>query len=659
MTRSSDHPLVGRLVDGRYRVLHHIADGGMGSVYAATDERLDRQVALKVMRSDLARDASFVERFRREARSAARLSHPNVVGVYDQGQDEDLVFLAMEYVDGQTLRSLLAQQGALAPRDALRLSRQVLAALGAAHQAGLVHRDVKPENVLLDARGEVKVADFGLARAVTAVTTTTVGATVLGTVSYLAPEQVEHGTADARSDVYAAGLLLFEMLTGARAVDGDTPIQVAYRHVHGEIPAPSSLRPRLDPALDGLVASATRRDPAERPADAEAFLQELRRVETSLPAAALDLDDGTAPDADQAAAVPQPTDRIARPTQPVPRLPGAPGSGPADGTPVPAAEGPAARAPYDESTYESVETSRREPRRPRSLLSRLLAGVLALLLLVGGGIGWYMFAGPGSERTVPRLAGLSEQQGIEALAAVDVRANPTPTFSEDVPVGTIISADPGEGSTVRRGSAVTLAVSKGKDRVAVPDLVGHPIDSAKKDLTQSRLSVGAVTEEFSETVSAGQVVSSQPAAGTSSKPGTPVALVVSKGRQPIELKDWTGKPYAEAEAALKKAGLVPQVISEAFSNDVPQGSIIEQSPAQGTAYKGTQITFTVSKGPDLVPVPEVVGKPEKQAVDLLQAAGFKVEVYRIAGGLFGTAHSTVPGAGSKAPRGSTLTLRVV
>src|SRR5665648_156735 len=280
--------LIDRVLDGRYRVLSHLADGGMATVYVAMDQRLDREVALKVMRADLAKDESFVRRFRREARSAAKLSHPNVVAVYDQGEDDGHVFLAMELVNGLTLRQVMQSEGPLTPRAALDIIDPVLQAIGAAHNAGLIHRDVKPENVILRDDGTVKVADFGLARAIAATTSTDQTGLLLGTVAYLSPEQVERGIADARSDVYATGLLLFEMLTGSKAFIGDSPIHVAYQHVHSEVPLPSSRINTVPAVLDHLVARASARDPDKRPRDANGLLAEVRRARQALSPAELD-----------------------------------------------------------------------------------------------------------------------------------------------------------------------------------------------------------------------------------------------------------------------------------------------------------------------------------------------------------------------------------
>ncbi|HEY9368266.1 protein kinase domain-containing protein, partial [Streptomyces sp.] len=287
MDTTLQDPLVGQLLDGRYRVDGRIAVGGMATVYRAVDTRLDRVLALKVMHPELATDASFVERFIREAKSVARLSHPNVVGVFDQGADGAYVYLAMEYVAGCTLRDVLRERGALQPRAALDVLEPVLAALGAAHRAGFVHRDMKPENVLIGDDGRVKVADFGLVRAIGSATNTT--GTVLGTVSYLAPEQIEHGTADTRADVYACGVVLYEMLTGGKPHTGDTPAQVLYRHLNTDVPAPSAAVPGLALDMDELVASATARNPEVRPHDAVALLAQTREARAALTDEQLDL----------------------------------------------------------------------------------------------------------------------------------------------------------------------------------------------------------------------------------------------------------------------------------------------------------------------------------------------------------------------------------
>ncbi len=288
-------PLVGQLLDGRYRVESRIARGGMATVYEATDLRLDRAVAVKVMPDALADDETFTRRFVREARAAARLAHPNVVAVYDQGEDNGVVFLAMEYVAGRrTLRDLMRDEAPLPPRRALRLFEEILKAIAAAHESGIVHRDIKPENVLITPRGQVKVADFGLARAISAATATATGGVLMGTVSYLPPELVTDGIADTRSDVYALGVLLFELLTGSKPHAGDSPIEVAYKHVHDDVPAPSTVVRDVPPYLDAFVARATARDRGQRPADAQVLLRQLRRVRHALDSGVSDDDELTA-----------------------------------------------------------------------------------------------------------------------------------------------------------------------------------------------------------------------------------------------------------------------------------------------------------------------------------------------------------------------------
>ncbi|MEP7160310.1 MAG: Stk1 family PASTA domain-containing Ser/Thr kinase [Dermatophilaceae bacterium] len=666
MQDSAATQLVDRVVDGRYRVHRHLADGGMATVFVALDERLDRQVALKVMRPDLARDATFVDRFRQEARSAARLTDPHVVGVYDQGRDGDLVFLAMEYVQGITLRDRLAA-GAMTPREALGTMQSVLSALAAAHRAGIIHRDMKPENVLIADDGTVKVADFGLARAVTTSTSSALGATMLGTVAYLAPEQVERGVADARSDVYAAGLMLSEMLTGVRAVEGDTPIQVAYQHVHGAVPAPSERVPTLARQLDALVASATHRDPDQRPRDASAYADDVAAALGELTPQELD----AAPAPARGAPGNVTTDRFVRQTRPVPIVtpdpdPQAAQAGSETDIGETATADPAAVAPsrepgdIPEEPLMDVDSPDASPRGgAASILRPILIGAAALLLMIAGGTGWYLFLGPGSARLVPVVAGQTQDEASAALDSVDLRVAVAPTFSEDVPSGRTISTDPSAGQQVRRDSTVTLAVSRGPERYAVPSVLGRPVEDAKKDIADTKLALGDVTETFSETVSTGSVISVSPIVGSALKPSSPVAIVVSKGREPFPVKDWTGKPLTDAQAALKDQGITITVLDEQYHRDVAQGAIISQTPSEGTLFRGDRLTVTVSRGPEMITVPRVRGESEGSAKQTLEAAGFSVQVSRIAGGLFGTAHSTDPAAGTPAPKGSTITLRVV
>lgn len=627
--------LVGRVLDGRYRVLSHIADGGMATVYLALDTRLEREVALKVMRPGLASDDTFVSRFRREARSAARLSHPNVVAVFDQGEDDGSMFLAMEYVPGQTLREVMQAEGPLTPRAALDILEPVLQALAAAHRAGIIHRDVKPENVILREDGTVKVADFGLARAVTTQTVTSQTGMLLGTVAYLSPEQVERGIADARSDVYAAGLILFEMLTGTKAFTGDTPIHVAYQHVHGSVPAPSSRVPSVPSELDSLVALATARDPDQRPADADAFLVQVRASHALLTPAELDRrTEGSAAEDEGASTV-----AVAQTTA------------------LPVAGRAVVPAPAE--TGRAVEHRRgRGDRQPWPASWKWALAALGLLLVAALGA-WYFVMGPGSPTTVPAVIGKTYEQAERQLTAAHLSGKRVDAFDESVAKGSVISTNPGAGAEVGRSTTVTLTVSKGPERYAVPNLVGRTRAEAEERLKEARLALGSSSEAFDEKTPAGQIVSTTPKAGTQLKRGAAVNIVISKGRQPISVTDHTGQPADQAVAALTDAGLTVDATKQEFSTTVPKGSVISQTPATGTLFRGDKVVLVVSKGPEMVKVPNVQGKQVAEARKILEAAGFKVKLENFMGGIFGTVRTQSPAAEAEAPKGSEVTLVVV
>ena len=627
MTSSVRQQTVGRLLDGRYRVLSHIADGGMASVYLAIDERLDREVAVKIMRRELVSDETFVSRVRREARSAAQLSHPNVVAVFDQGIDEGDMFLAMEYVPGRTLREVLTQEGPLTPRAALDLFERILRALDAAHRAGLIHRDVKPENVIIREDGVVKVADFGLARAVTAATTTNAAGTLLGTIAYLSPEQVERGIADARSDVYAAGLVLFEMLTARKAFDGDTPIHVAYQHVHGTVPAASDLVATVPLELDRLIDLGTARDPDQRPASAGDYLLEVRQARAQLSTTELDLRP-VPPERGIAAALP--TTRIASTTHGL-RSPDHP-------TGVILGEPP-------------------DPHRRRWWPAVL--ALLVVLLVAGGGTGWWFVAGPGAQTVVPALIRLDQRTAVAAVQQAELGASVTPAFDESVPTGIVITSDPPAAATVRKHSTVILTVSRGPERYAAPSLTGTAAASAAATLTAAHLTLGASTAAYSDAVVAGTILTQDPLPGGSLKRGVAVAIVVSKGKQPIPVTDFTGRPAADAKQALSAAGLTVVAGPQVNSDNVRQGSVVSQEPRNGTVVKGTTVTLVVSKGPVRVAVPATVGKQRDEAAKILRAAGFSVSYTEILGGFFGTVRGSDPGAGTMVRQGATITLTIV
>ncbi len=644
------------MLDGRYRVDARIAVGGMATVYRAVDTRLDRVLALKVMHPSLAADVSFVERFIREAKSVARLAHPNVVQVFDQGADGSYVDLAMEYVAGCTLRDVLRERGALQPRAALDILEPVLAALGAAHRAGFVHRDMKPENVLIGDDGRVKVADFGLVRAVNTVTSTT-GA-VLGTVSYLAPEQIESGTADPRVDVYACGIVLYEMLTGDQPHYGDSPALVLDKHLHEDVPPPSALVPGLAFELDALVASATARNADIRPYDAVALLSQVLETRGSLDAEQLD--------AVPPQAVTSGHDNAEDLTSVIPRALSVPRP-----LPVNEDEPPVGERRFDQvnqvnrtsrlgtvAAAEPLAPSRRAPRNRNRRAP--LAVLVAVLLVLGVGAGvWYINSGQFTQ--VPAVLSQTQAQATARLekAGLDV-GTVKEAYSDTVERGTVISTDPGVGERIRDNDSVTLTISRGPETVPVPLLSGYRLDKARALLKRNGLEPGMVTREFSEEVARGAVISTEPDAGTERRAGSAVALVVSKG-SPVEVADVTGASVADAQAELEEAGLKVKVATETVNSaEFEQGLVAVQSPASGSqAEQGDTVTLTVSKGPEMIEVPDVVGDSVADAKAALEAAGFKVDEDRGLLGLFGdTVKSQSVDAGATAAKGSTITITI-
>ncbi|MFF1445878.1 Stk1 family PASTA domain-containing Ser/Thr kinase [Streptomyces sp. NPDC058295] len=645
MDTTLQDPLVGQLLDGRYRVEARIAVGGMATVYRAVDTRLDRVLALKVMHPALAADGAFVERFIREAKSVARLAHPNVVQVFDQGADGSYVYLAMEYIAGCTLRDVLRERGALQPRAALDILEPVLAALGAAHRAGFVHRDMKPENVLIGDDGRVKVADFGLVRSVDTVTSTT-GA-VLGTVAYLAPEQIEQpGAADPRVDVYACGVVLYEMLTGEKPHDGDSPAIVLYKHLHEDVPPPSALVPGMPFELDELVASATARTPDVRPYDAVALLGLVREARAPLSVDQLDAMPPQAVTAghdnaeDRTSVIPR--------SLTVPRPLPVNDDDPADG------EDPLNRT----SRFQSGPPlpPRRRSARPRRGVLALVAAVL-LVFGVGAGV-WYINSGQFTK--VPAVLTQKEAEARTRLEAAGLEVGKVRHQNSDtVKRGTVMDTDPDPGARIRKHDSVTLTVSDGPEIVKVPDVTGSRLDKAKELLKTDGLEPGLVTQEFSEDVIKGFVISTDPEAGTKRRAGTAVAIVVSKG-SPIDIPDVTGDALNDARAELQEAGLKVKVATEQVNSEFDKGLIAAQTPEEGSeATEGDTVTLTVSKGPEMVEVPDVVGASVDDAKSLLEQSGFEVEEDRGLLGIFGdTVKSQSVDAGDTAPKGSTITITI-
>lgn len=666
---------VGQLLDGRYRVESHLADGGMASIYLGTDMRLDRTVALKVMRAEFSNDEEFVRRFVTEARAVARLSHPNVVTVYDQGADGRTLYLAMEYVPGRNLRSVLRERGRLAPREALEVMSGVLGGLAAAHEAGLAHRDVKPENVLITSASQVKVADFGLARLMTGTAQTRSGV-IIGTAAYLSPEQVSGGVADARTDVYAAGIMLFELLTGYQPHTGESPLAVAYKHVNEVVPPPSSLVPELPPALDALVAMATSRDPDLRPTDAGQFLRAVADVQHRLPAVATPLGYPAAPidgsaghDTPPAGVIIPPSPWRGQPSQgpgPVPGMADAAHyQAPGPGGPVPPRGG--AVDPYRPVNNKTLIVSgpgqapyagpgpsyggSREPRLQRLLFSRRLAYLTAGLaaVVVIALVGWWLLAG--RYATVPRLAGMTAASATSDLRGLGFgTAIGKAQLDNQVAKGEVIRSEPAAGTRLTKGGRVTLIVSAGPHMIPVPQVTGQTVATAAAALRRAGLVPGRVKRHTSATIPAGIVLATRPAAGTSWPQPRPVTLVVSAG-PPVP--NFVGQPKQVAESWANTNGVSLNEVPDTKSS-APPGTVLRQSVAPGSPFTAREVITITYSEPQMAPVPNVDGMSVQQAKHTLQQAGFQVQV--VQRGPFHIVFGYSPAG--QAPQGSTITIYV-
>ena len=697
MSGSAD--LLGELLDGRYRIDSPIARGGMSTVYRGLDTRLDRPVAVKVMDPAYAGDPEFLSRFAFEARAVARLSHSGLVAVHDQGNDRGHAFLVMELVEGGTLRELLRERGAMPPEVALAVLEPVLAALSTAHRAGLVHRDVKPENVLIADDGTVKVADFGLVRAVAAAGHTASNV-ILGTAAYLSPEQVTTGAADPRSDVYAVGILLHELLTGAPPYTGDTALSVAYQHVNGTVPAPSATVHGVPAELDDLVAAATARDPQHRYRDAGQMLGEVLAVRRSLGLRRVRVP--TPHRSAEHASHDRPTTAAGHTralTGLLPRPPGADTLQPEDTDQVP--------------TVSAYQAQRRRSRR-----TGLVWFVVVVVLAAAVGVGaWWL--GSGRFTNVPQLTGLDRaqaqqvlteahlgavlQDGYDDTATVDrvltarpaagakvergsevvvtvslgrptVPALPAGTaraaaeqqlgaatlrptvgpgaYDDAVPEGTLLALAPPSGTTVAVGSSVTLTLSQGPAPVTVPDVAGRSAAEATAALTSAGLTAGTTTTAFSPTAAGGTVVSTAPAAGTASRRGTAVALVVSSA---LTVPDVTGLTAAQARATLSAAGFTPVDGGTTSGGSADAGAVAATSPAAGTLVDpaAAQVRVVVS---DLVTVPGLRGRSVGSAREALRALGLQVRVSQLLPTDTSLVLSQDPGGGTRVRPGTTVTV---
>ncbi|MCL2489654.1 MAG: Stk1 family PASTA domain-containing Ser/Thr kinase [Propionibacteriaceae bacterium] len=598
MAAASD-PLVGDVVDGRYEIISRAGRGGMATVYRALDRRLDRIVAVKIMRDDLDDDPEFAKRFDSEARAVANLSSAHIVSVFDQGVDRGRPYIVMEYIEGTNLKAVLVQQGALPPDKAVRLLEDIVSGVAVAHAAGIVHRDIKPENVLISRSGDVKVTDFGLARQSDA-PTMTVADGVLGSLSYVSPERLLHqAPVDFRSDVYSIGVVAFEMLTGHKPFTGDTA-EIVAQHLNADVPAPSTIVWGIPPWLDALVTACGRRNADARPADAGELLTRIRRGQ----AATLY---GNGHEPALVASMTEPSGSMAAVP---PRFPPVAHE---DTPPLASDSGPADRVPAVRQVFKR-----------RRIFAAILAAVIVLGVVIGG---WWLFSGRFT--TMPDIVSQTTDAATGLVEAANLTLSTEGAFSEDVPAGVVISSTPKAGAKVPRHSTVHAVVSLGAERYTVPTLVGTSQADAEAAIGNNHLTLGAVTQDYSDTVPAGSVISSNPAEGESVPPNTPVDLVISQGPQPITVPDLTGQSQQGATDTLTGLGLTPST-AQANSCTVHAGNVISQDPASSadnpvTLHKGDTVTLTISQGPAFVTIPgNVIGMKSADAQQALQNLGLTV-----------------------------------
>lgn len=626
--------LSGELIDGRYQLISQIAQGGMASIYSAIDTRLDRKVAVKIMHPHLAQDEAFVNRFIREAKAAAALTHPNAVSVQDQGWNTNgvpAVFIVMEMVEGHTLREYLEESGKFSVAQALQYLTAILGALAAAHKLGIIHRDIKPENILISNDGRIKIADFGLAHgALIGSTLTAESSVVLGSVSYLSPEQVQRGISDSRSDVYSTGILAYELLVGEKPFSGDSPIQIAYMHVNNRVPKISQSRSDIPKELDELIYSATSANPDERPRDAGVFLSAIQDIARSIDPKrnqlSLELDIplqkiAEKPSRSKKKSKPEPVKEITQ------------------------------EKPIREMT---AGTKRKISKRVRR--NRIIAAMLAVALGIGG---WYVLVGPGSRIVVPSVVGASVEEANAALTPLGLRSEVIEKrFDEDIAAGKILESDPSGGDKIDAGGIVKLIVSKGQERYVIPVLTGLTPEAAIKSLTTQPLKSAGIVEEFNSTIPKGLVISTNPSNGQKVKRDTPVTILVSKGVEEIALTTYVGQSADQAQNELTDAGFNVES-SFAYSETIAAGAVISQAPSGiVSAPKGSTITLVVSKGSKFVFIPNVYSIETNKAIATLKDLGLKVKVRSIGKKAIKYVTNVSPKVGAKVLRGTVVTITV-
>ena len=626
--------LSGELIDGRYQLISQIAQGGMASIYSAIDTRLDRKVAVKIMHPHLAQDEAFVNRFIREAKAAAALTHPNAVSVQDQGWNTNgvpAVFIVMEMVEGHTLREYLDESGKFGVAQTLQYLTAILGALAAAHKLGIIHRDIKPENILISNDGRIKIADFGLAHgALIGSTLTAESSVVLGSVSYLSPEQVQRGISDSRSDVYSTGILAYELLVGEKPFSGDSPIQIAYMHANNRVPRVSQKRSDVPKELDDLIFSATSTNPDERPRDAGIFLNTIQDIARSLDPKrnqlSLELD------------------------IPLQKISEKPSRAKKKSKPEPVKE-MTVEKPIREMT---AGTKRRISKRVRR--NRIIAAMLAVALGIGG---WYVLVGPGSRIVVPSVVGASVVEANATLTPLGLRSEVIEKrFDEDIAAGKILESDPSGGGKIDVGGIVKLVISKGQERYVIPVLTGLTPDVAVKTLTTQPLKSAGILEEFNSTIPKGLVISTNPSNGQKVKRDTPVTILVSKGVEEVALTTYVGQSGDQAQNELTNAGFNVES-SFAYSETVAAGAVISQTPSGVvSAPKGITITLVISKGSKFVFIPNVYSIETNRAIATLKDLGLKVKVRSIGKKSVKNVTNVSPKVGAKVLRGTVVTITV-
>ena len=627
--------LTGELIDNRYLLQRQIASGGMATIYAGLDTRLDRPVAVKIMHAHLANDEAFVSRFIKEAKATAALSHPNIVSIQDQGWNEGgppAVFLVMELVEGSTLRDYLNENGPIAVEQTFQLINPVLSALAAAHKIGIIHRDIKPENILISRDGRIKVADFGLARNMAMGQTLTVeSSVVLGSVSYLSPEQVQRGVADARSDIYAIGILLFEMLTGSKPYSGETPIQIAYRHVNDRIPNIQTINSAVPASLAELVYEATAPNPDHRPKDAENLLNKLKDIQAKIDPKrrqmSLELD-----------LPPMAIKKSKRRKVSV--------TSAFDGLKEKTSQLISTKPINISMPEDSIRTKKRKISK-RVRRNRIIALSLLVVLIFGG----YKALNIG-KISVPSLVGMSQSEAKSNLKSLGLNIEVIEeVFSEDVAKGKIISTKPGGGGKISPAGTVGLVISKGKERIVIPVFKGMTPDVVAGQISDLGLTVGQISESYDMKIAAGYVIASDPKEGSEVKSKSIVNLIVSKGVEQLTLSSYVGKGGEQALSELNDLGFDIDV-KYSFSDKVFKGQVITQSPEKAELIgKGSKIELVISKGPEFVFVPNVLGKNKNDASIDLENLGLKVSAKGS-----GKVNNINPGIGSKVKQGTVVTI---